>query len=79
MAVMLPQVAQVIRHPHFLLTPTGREDALLALIRSLKPEAGATAIEYAFIAGLISIAAIVAFNTIGTNLSSTFGTVAGSL
>ena len=48
-------------------------------LRSRKCEAGATAIEYAFIAGLISIAAVAAFNTIGTNVSSTFGTVAGYL
>ena len=46
--------------------------------RCITQETAATAIEYAFIAGLISIAAVVAFNTIGTNLSSTFSTVASS-
>jgi pilus assembly protein Flp/PilA len=39
---------------------------------------GATAIEYALIAGLISMAAVAAFSTIGTDLSSTFNTVAAS-
>jgi pilus assembly protein Flp/PilA len=39
---------------------------------------GATAIEYAFIAGLISIAAVAAFNTIGTSLTGIFNTVASS-
>ena len=46
---------------------------------SLWDEAGATAIEYAFIAGLISIAAVAVFNTIGTNLTTVFTSVAGSL
>ena len=49
-----------------------------AFIRCITHEAGATAIEYAFIAGLISIAGVVAFNTIGTNLTSVFSTVAAS-
>ena len=48
------------------------------LLRPFINENGATAIEYAFIAGLISIAAVAAFNTIGSNLSSTFATVASS-
>lgn len=38
----------------------------------------ATAIEYAFIASLISIAIYAAAATIGTNLSSVFSTVASS-
>ena len=45
----------------------------------LRDEGGATAIEYAFIAGLISIAAVAAFNTIGANLNAVFSTVAGDL
>jgi Flp pilus assembly pilin Flp len=38
----------------------------------------ATAIEYAFIASLISIAIYTAASTIGSNLTSVFGTVASS-
>jgi len=38
----------------------------------------ATAIEYAFIASLISIAIYAAATTVGTNLSSVFTTVASS-
>jgi pilus assembly protein Flp/PilA len=55
-------------------------DACLAFVtgRAIRHEAGATAIEYAFIAGIISIAAVVAFTTIGTNLSTIFGNVASS-
>lgn len=45
----------------------------------LKNESGATAIEYGLIAALISIAAIVAFTTVGDNLSSVFGFIAGQL
>ena len=48
------------------------------MARFCADESGATAIEYAFIAGLISMAAVAAFNTIGTSLSSTFNTVASS-
>lgn len=48
------------------------------MIRAIAAERGATAIEYAFIAGLISIAAVVGFTTIGMNLSSIFSNVAAS-
>jgi pilus assembly protein Flp/PilA len=42
-------------------------------------EAGATAIEYGLIAALIAVAAIVAFQLIGTNLSGIFNSVATQL
>ncbi len=42
-------------------------------------ESGATAIEYALVASLISIAGIVAMTTVGTNLNSKFTEVATSL
>jgi pilus assembly protein Flp/PilA len=45
----------------------------------VKDESGATAIEYGLLAALISIAAIVAMSAVGTNLSTTFSTVANSL
>jgi pilus assembly protein Flp/PilA len=45
----------------------------------LHNEQGATAIEYGLIAALIAVAAIAAFQLVGTNLSSTFHTVATSL
>ena len=41
--------------------------------RFIKDESGATAIEYGLIASLISVAAIVAFTTVGSKLSATFG------
>jgi pilus assembly protein Flp/PilA len=47
--------------------------------RFARDESGATAIEYGLIAALISVAAIVAFTTVGDNLSSVFGYVAGQL
>lgn len=40
-----------------------------------RDEAGATAIEYGLIAALISVAAIVAMQGLGTQLSATFGEV----
>jgi pilus assembly protein Flp/PilA len=42
----------------------------------LKQERGATALEYAFVASLISVAIYAAAITIGTNLSATFSCVA---
>ena len=45
----------------------------------LKNEDGATAIEYGLIAALIAVAAIAAFQLVGTNLSGIFITVATKL
>lgn len=42
-------------------------------------ESGATAIEYGLIAALISIAAIAAMSTLGTQLNNTFSAVANNL
>ena len=44
-----------------------------------KCQSGATAIEYGLIASLISVAIIGAITTIGTKLTSTFGTVSANL
>jgi pilus assembly protein Flp/PilA len=45
----------------------------------LKNEAGVTAIEYGLIAALIAVAAVTVMGTVGTNLTSTFNSVAGNL
>ena len=45
----------------------------------LRDETGATAIEYGLIAALIAVAAVVVMGTVGTNLSTTFNTVANDL
>jgi len=50
-----------------------------ALPRLMRNSGGATAIEYGLIAALISIAAVTVMSTVGTNLSTTFNTVAGYL
>ena len=47
--------------------------------RFVKDESGATAIEYGLIAALIAVAAISAFQLVGTNLTSTFNNVASKL
>jgi pilus assembly protein Flp/PilA len=49
------------------------------LSRFINDESGATAIEYGLIAALISIAAITAFNAVGSKLQSTFNDVANNL
>jgi pilus assembly protein Flp/PilA len=45
----------------------------------INDQSGVTAIEYALIAALIAVAAISAFSLVGTNLSTTFSTIAGQL
>ena len=44
-----------------------------------RDEKGATVIEYALIAALVSIAAIVAFQTLGKNVSSTMNNVSSHM
>jgi pilus assembly protein Flp/PilA len=45
----------------------------------LRNDDGATAIEYGLIAALIAVAAIAAFQLVGTNLSTTFHGIATQL
>jgi pilus assembly protein Flp/PilA len=47
--------------------------------RFTKDESGATAIEYGLIAALIAVVIITAVTTVGTNLQTTFNTVATKL
>jgi pilus assembly protein Flp/PilA len=59
----------------------GAKKMVLRLVRHLlmNEQSGATAIEYGLIAALIAVAAVVVMGQVGTNLSSTFNTVATSL
>ena len=50
-----------------------------SLIKLMRNEDGATAIEYGLIAALIAVAAVTIMGTVGTNLTSTFTTVASKL
>ena len=52
---------------------------IATLSKLLDDESGATAIEYGLIAALIAVAAISAFQKVGSNLKTTFTTVASSL
>ena len=49
------------------------------LMRFVKDESGATAIEYGLIAAGIAVAIIAVVQGLGTNLNSTFGTVQTAL
>jgi pilus assembly protein Flp/PilA len=49
------------------------------LKRLVNNDRGATAIEYGLIAALIAVAAISAFQLVGTNLSTTFHNIATQL
>lgn len=50
-----------------------------SILKLLRNEDGATAIEYGLIAALIAIAAVAAVTTVGTNLTSTFTNIANKL
>jgi len=52
---------------------------LRLLARFAKDQSGATAIEYGLIAAGISVAIIVAVNTLGTNLNTTFSSISTQL
>ena len=56
-----------------------RGNKMMRISQFLHDEEGATAIEYGLIASLISIAAIAAFNNVGSKLKSTFNDVANNL
>jgi pilus assembly protein Flp/PilA len=49
------------------------------LAKIFKDESGATAIEYGLIAALVSVAAIIALQAMGTSLRDMFQTVADAL
>ncbi|ABD87916.1 Flp family type IVb pilin [Rhodopseudomonas palustris] len=49
------------------------------VMKFLKDESGATAIEYGLIASLIALAIITALTTIGSNLSTKLGEVGAAL
>ncbi len=49
------------------------------ILNFLHDESGATAIEYGLIAALISIVVVVTLGLVGTNLDTTFNTIAGAL
>jgi pilus assembly protein Flp/PilA len=49
------------------------------LLRFVRDESGATAIEYGLIAAGISVAIIAVVNSLGTQLQSTFSNVSGQL
>jgi pilus assembly protein Flp/PilA len=49
------------------------------IVRVLKREEGATAIEYGLLAALIALVIIVVVVVLGTNLSGVFGSLASSI
>jgi len=52
----------------------------MAMLKRLSAdESGATAIEYGLIAALISLACIIAFQTLGLNLATVFTTVTDAM
>ena len=60
-------------------TTFGEPLMFATLTKLFKNQDGATAIEYGLIAALIAVAAVTIMTTVGSNLTSTFTTVAGKL
>jgi pilus assembly protein Flp/PilA len=56
-----------------------REPSMTKLRNFLRDENGATAIEYGLIAACISVAIIIAVQTVGTNLNNVFTNVSNAL
>ena len=50
-----------------------------SVVKLFRQEEGATAIEYALIGALVSVAAIIAFQAVGSSLSNMFGFIADQL
>jgi len=57
----------------------GGSTMVKAMVRFLKDEEGATAIEYGLIAALISVAIIIGAGLVGTAVNTTFTNVAGTM
>ena len=56
-----------------------KEWAMIRLMRILRCEKGANAIEYALVASLISIAALAAFQALGTAIDTMYGNVSNKM
>ena len=52
---------------------------MLKILKLIRNERGATAIEYGLIAALIAVAAIGAMQGVGSKLNTTFGNVSNAL
>jgi pilus assembly protein Flp/PilA len=52
---------------------------MAVLLRFLRDESGTTAMEYAFIAGIVSVGLIISFNAIGSKLNVKFIPVSNGL
>jgi len=56
-----------------------KEWAMRALMRIIRCQKGANAIEYALVASLISIAALGAFQALGTAIDTMYGNVSNKM
>jgi pilus assembly protein Flp/PilA len=61
------------------LNHNARENDMVLVVKLLKDESGATAIEYGLIAAGISVAIIAVVQGLGTKLNSTFTSVQNAL
>jgi pilus assembly protein Flp/PilA len=83
----VPQRLTQVSHPPYKIpvrnlsgpSTNYRGRRMKLIIRILKDDAGATAIEYGLMAALISVAAITAMGMLGNSLSNTFTYVSGQM
>jgi len=78
---VLPNGSDDVRAPlsSELSQPSSPPKYNTLLARLIKDDHGATAVEYGLIAALIAVAAVTVMVTVGTNLKSTFSTIAAHL
>lgn len=65
-----------VRSPRAQLNPSEEQNMIEQLIQD---ESGATAIEYGLIAGLVSVAIIVALTALGGSLDALFSQISGAV
>jgi|LakMenEpi03Aug12_release.lakeMendotaPanAssembly.Ray.scaffolds.fasta_scaffold3352195_1 pilus assembly protein Flp/PilA len=65
-----------VRSPRAQLNPSEEQNMIKQLIQD---ESGATAIEYGLIAGLVSVAIIVALTALGGSLDALFSQISGAV
>ena len=68
-----------LSEPDQVLNNQDRRTTMRNFIRFMKQEDGATAIEYGLIASLVSVVIVAALTTLGSGLTTTFGSIAAAL
>ena len=68
-----------ISRPPVERMPEGKDLMIAALAKLFRNEDGATALEYAFVASLVSVVAFFVISSIGSSVSADFASIASAL